>query len=94
MHLSAPLFVFNISSQIHLFGDVPSPILFGLLADAIGKKKGTAIAVQFLWAVLLFSVIFFFFAFLVSRSKAQRIERMEAYLKAKKEAMAQNQSME
>ena len=71
---------FSMSFQIfviHLCGDMPSPILFGMLADGFGKKRGVLVAVHFLWSVLVLAVIFFFFAMLIARSKAKREERIK-----------------
>jgi phosphotransferase system glucose/maltose/N-acetylglucosamine-specific IIC component len=73
---------------------MPSPVLFGQLADAFGKAKGVLVAVHFLWAMFIFSIIFFFFTWIIARSKARRVERMKAYLKSKREALTKNQSLE
>jgi MFS family permease len=88
---------FSMSFQIfmiHIAGDMPSPVIFGRLADAFGKAKGVLVAVHFLWAMFIFSIIFFFFTWIIARSKARRVERMKAYLKSKREALTKNQSLE
>ena len=62
--------------MIHLCGDFPSPVLFGLLTDGLGgHTRALRTSVIFLWAVLLLSVVFYFFAGLSARSRAQRLER-------------------
>ncbi|KAL0489861.1 sphingolipid transporter spinster [Acrasis kona] len=63
---------------IHLFGDFPSPVLFGMLADAFGgKRRGLVTAFYFLWSVILLSILFYIFAGLVAKSKAILYEKID-----------------
>ncbi|KAG2392040.1 hypothetical protein C9374_013525 [Naegleria lovaniensis] len=71
---------------IHAIGDFPSPYAMGWFADYIGKKNGLKISILFLWSILAFSVIFFFFGFLIARSKAKMEEKRQALQDLKKES--------
>lgn len=86
---------FSMSFQIfviHAIGDFPSPYVMGWFADYIGKKNGLKVSILFLWSILAFSVIFFFFGFLIARSKAKMEEKRQALLDLKKESYQREKS--